>query len=217
LAQAAAPRVLVATPVRLYREGIVRFLDAAVEVVVVGSTTGPAETLAHALELTPDVVLLDMALADSRDTVRALRRTMPRIAVVALALAESEEDVLGCAEVGISAYVPNDSSLEELVVTVRRAARGEAVCPPRIVAGLFRRVAVLSAPDRPARDERAPLTTRERQVLRLVDAGLSNKQIGRELHIELATVKNHVHSILHKLGATSRGEAAARVRVPSVS
>jgi DNA-binding NarL/FixJ family response regulator len=100
------------------------------------------------------------------------------------------------------------------LTAVLRAVKGEAVCPPRIAAGLFRRVAALSSAssDQASLQSEARLTAREAEVLALIDDGLSNKQISRRLYIEVPTVKNHVHSILDKLGARSRGEAAARVR-----
>jgi two-component system, NarL family, nitrate/nitrite response regulator NarL len=164
--------------------------------------------------LLPDVVLLDMALENSWLTARALHEALPRTAIVALAIPESEGHVLGCAEAGICGYVTRDGSLEDLLTTVVRAANGEAFCSPRIAAGLFRRVAALSSagPARAPGSPSARLTGREVEVVGLIDDGLSNKQIARRLCIEVPTVKNHVHSILDKLGASSRGEAAARVR-----
>src|SRR5439155_827652 len=104
-----------------------------------------------------------------------------------------------------------EASIDDLVTVIESVARGEAICSPRVAAGLLRRVAALAAGhggDLP----RAQLTNREREIVRLIDNGLSNKEIARALGIEVATVKNHVHNILEKLQVHRRGEAAARVR-----
>jgi DNA-binding NarL/FixJ family response regulator len=207
----AAIGVFIVTPIKLYRDGIAHYLRGADHVEVLGAAAEGTTTIRLALELAPDVVLLDMALENSRATARALREALPDTRIVALAVPESEGHVLDCVEAGIAGYLARDGSLEELLATVRRAVNGEAVCSPRIAASLFRRIAALASSE-PTPTAAAKLTAREREVVALIDEGLSNKQIGRRLCIELPTVKNHVHSILDKLGAQSRTEAAALAR-----
>ena len=211
------PGVFVVTPIRLYRDGIAHYLRSSGKVDVLGAAEESVTTIRLAVELRPDVILLDMALSDSRETARTLAAVVPAAAIVALAVPDSEGHVIDCAEAGIAGYVPRDGTLEELLASVLRARNGEALCSPKVAGGLFRRVAALAraetepAPEAPGR----ALTAREAEVVALIDDGLSNKQIARELCIELPTVKNHVHSILEKLGASSRGEAAARARRPN--
>jgi two-component system nitrate/nitrite response regulator NarL len=203
------------TPIKLYRDGIAHFLSSSREVTVLGTADEGTDTIRLVRELVPDVVLLDMALEDSRATARAMRASVPQATIVALAVPESEGYVVSCAEAGISAYVPRDGSLDELLGTILRAADGEAVCSPRVAGGLFRRVAALASQREPPPPEERPiarLTAREAEVIALINDGLSNQQIARRLCIEVPTVKNHVHSILDKLGASSRSEAAARAR-----
>jgi two-component system nitrate/nitrite response regulator NarL len=206
--------VFIVTPIKLYRDGIAHFLRASEDVVVLGTAEEGSETVRLVRELLPDVILLDMALEDSHATARAMRATLPHASVVAVAVPETERHVVRCAEAGICAYVPRDASLDELLATVLRAADGEAVCSPRIAGSLFRRIAALASlhdgGTTPAPS--TPLTSRETQVMALIADGLSNQQIADRLCIEIATVKNHVHSILDKLGARSRTEAAARAR-----
>ena len=207
--------LLIVTPIKLYRDGIAHFLGSSNEVCVLGTADESTDTVSLARELVPNVILLDMALDDSRAMARAMRAAVPQAMIVALAIPESEGYVVSCAEAGISAYVPRDGSLDELLSTILRAADGEAVCPPQIAGGLFRRVATLASqrePPPPAVRPVARLTAREAEVMALIDDGLSNQQIARRLCIEVPTVKNHVHSILDKLGASSRSEAAARAR-----
>ena len=210
--------VFIVTPIKLYRDGIAHFLSSSDEVVVLGTAQEGSETVRLVRELLPDVILLDMALEDSHATARAMRATLPQASIVAVAVPESERYVVRCAEAGICAYVPRDASLDELLAAVLRAANGEAVCSPRIAGGLFRRIAALSLQDAcAAAGPSTPLTSRESQVMELIADGLSNQQIAHCLCIEIATVKNHVHSILEKLGARSRTEAAARARKLALS
>jgi two-component system nitrate/nitrite response regulator NarL len=207
--------VLIVTPIKLYRDGIAHFLRSSSHFEVL-ETAGESETtLALASELRPDVVLLDMALDRSRETARALRQLLPEAQIMGLAVPEAEGFVVDCFEAGICGYVPRDGSLEELLDTLMLAVEGKAQCSARVTAALIRRLAARACQD----DERAPaarapipLTAREAEVVSLLEDGLSNKQIARRLFIEVPTVKNHVHSILEKLGARSRGEAAARAR-----
>jgi len=204
-------RVVVVSDVRLYREGLSQLLGRRDTIEVVASAATLEDALAGVSKAQPDIILLDAAMRDGVGTMRALRETAPSVKVVALSVAELEQDVLACAEAGVAAYVTREASIEDLLAALDRAVRGEALCSPRIVATLMRRLAALAVGNHGG-DMSEPLTAREREILRFVDRGLSNKDIARELHIEAATVKNHVHSILEKLKVHRRGEAAARMR-----
>ena len=198
-------RLLVASDVRLYREGIVGILGGAGPCEIVGIAADRPSTLDRATELQPDVALIDQTMAESQQTVRALAGA--GVPVVVFGIRERDEEIIEYAEAGVAGYVTRDSSLEELVEVVESVARGETLLSPRIAALLLRRVKATARPGPAAR-----LTPRETEIVRLIDDGLSNKQIARRLTIELATVKNHVHSILEKLEVKRRAEAAARVR-----
>ena len=114
-------------------------------------------------------------------------------------------------EAGAAGYLTRDASLRDLFAALSSAVRDEVLCSPRIVASLARRLARL-AEQHATRPTPASLTAREAEVVGLLDAGLSNKEIATRLCIELPTVKNHVHHILEKLHVNRRGEAAARLR-----
>jgi two-component system nitrate/nitrite response regulator NarL len=159
----------------------------------------------------PDVVLVDGTAGDSLTAVEAIAAAVPMARTVTLALPEVEELVLAHAEAGVSGYVGSDSSADELVSALGSAVRGEMLCSPRIAGSLLRRVADV-ARERAPSAALARLTRREQEIVRLIDEGLSNKQIAQRLSIELATVKNHVHNILEKLGVARRAEAAAAIR-----
>jgi two-component system, NarL family, nitrate/nitrite response regulator NarL len=200
---------VVAAEIRLYREGIAQVLAAARELDVVGTAAEPGEALRVVLEQEPDVALLDLGAERGLATVRALRREAPRVRLVTLGVDEDDDDVLAWAEAGVSGYVARDASFEDLVETVRAVARGELRCSPRLAGTLLSRVTALAS-DTP--HTAARLTDREREISCLLEAGLTNKEIASRLYIELPTVKNHVHNILRKVGASRRGEAAALLR-----
>jgi DNA-binding NarL/FixJ family response regulator len=162
-------------------------------------------------EVGPDVVLLDPAAAESIALIRQLAALAVGVKVVALASSEAELDVIAYAEAGVSGFVTPEESLADLVATIVRAAHGELVVSPQTAGSLLRRVTSLSA-EHPEASRGEPLTARELEVVRLLDDGLSNQQIAQQLQVELPTVKHHVHHILHKLGAASRGEAVSRLR-----
>jgi two-component system, NarL family, nitrate/nitrite response regulator NarL len=204
-------RVLIVDDLRLYREGLAHALGQRPQIAVVGTSSRRAAALTEIARLQPAVVLLDMAMPESFVMVRELRECAPDVKVVALAVADDDQDVLACAEVGLAGYVPRDGSFEDLVAAVESAARGELLCSPRMAAALFRRLATLADGREPTRGEQQ-LTTRELEILRLIGDRLSNKEIAARLSIEVATVKNHVHNILEKLHVHTRSEAAARLR-----
>jgi two-component system, NarL family, nitrate/nitrite response regulator NarL len=211
-------RVLIVTDIRLYREGLAQILGRAERLEVAGAVARCEEALASIARAAPDVVLVDLGVPDSVATIGAIRIAAPNVVVVALAVAEVEGDVLACAEAGAAGYVPREASVDDLVAVLQSVVRGEAICSPRIAATLFRRVAALSAA-RGSAPSLLGLTVREREILRILDHGFSNKEIAQRLGIEVATVKNHVHNILEKLKVHRRAEAAARIRkaLPSSS
>lgn len=204
-------RVLIVAQVRLYRDGLADTLQRRGAFEVAGSVAAAADALDELRGAGADVVLLDMAAVDGPPAVRLIRSAAPDAHIIGLALLEQEPQVLAVAEAGIASYVARDASLDDLVAAVEGAARGEARCSPAITGSLLRRIAALAAERAPASPE-ASLTSREREVLELVDEGLSNREIARRLVIAPPTVKNHIHNILEKLQVRGRAEAAARVR-----
>jgi len=203
-------RLLIVSDIRLYREGLARVLAANGRLVVVDAVASVEEALALLVHRRADVVLLDAASHEALQGACAIRESFPDATVVAMGVTNAEGDVIACAEAGVAGYVLRDGSVEDLVVAVESAARGELRCSPRMAGALLRRLAGLAG-ERPAPDD-ARLTRRELEIARMIDAGLANKEIATQLHIEVATVKNHVHHLIEKLGVRRRGEAAAKLR-----
>jgi two-component system nitrate/nitrite response regulator NarL len=206
----ATAHVFVLARVRLYREGVAAALADDDRFRVVGAAADGAG-LQQLRESAPDVVLMEAGPADAPALVRTIRAHAPETKVVALGISEEEADVLPLAEAGIAGWVTRDASVDDLREAVASAAAGETLCSPRMAASLLRRLASLAENLRDGNASRS-LTSRQREIVALIDAGLSNKEIARQLSIELPTVKNHVHNILEKLQVSRRGEAAALVR-----
>jgi two-component system, NarL family, nitrate/nitrite response regulator NarL len=207
----AAIRVVMASDNRLYRDALERAFQETGTLHLIGTASDAAETLENVARLTPDVMLLDMAMEDAFAVARQLPRISLRTRIVALGMPEVEAEIIACAEVGIAGYVPRGGSLSDAFETVQAVARGELRCSPRIAGFLFRHIANISH-ERASPMPAVTLTAREAQILRLLQEGLSNKMIARSLGIELPTVKNHVHSLLAKLGVHRRAEAVSLTR-----
>lgn len=160
----------------------------------------------------PDVILLNLSTRDGDALLREVFTLQPDARVIVLGISEDDEaEIVTCAELGVAGYHLLTDSFDDLMLLVRRVSDGESLCSPRISAILLRRLSTLAAKRRPEVKELA-LTSREDQILRLLDLGLSNKQIADQLCIAIHTVKNHVHSVLTKLDVRSRAEAVARYR-----
>jgi DNA-binding NarL/FixJ family response regulator len=203
--------VVVVATTRLYREGLAAVLEASARVRILATASGVRGGVTQIDALRPDVALVDAALSAEPGAMRALvTAAAPAGRVVAFGVGDCDE-VVACAEAGVAGYVEREASVAECVSALDAIARDEVLCPPWMAGALLRRVGALAR----ARGEPPALrrlTSREREVMRLVDAGLSNKEIATRLCIALPTVKNHVHNVLDKLHARGRGEAAAQVR-----
>jgi DNA-binding NarL/FixJ family response regulator len=206
-----AVKVLVASDAPVYREGLERLLREFEQIVFVGAASCAAEAADRVRRIGPDIVLLDMSMEEAFSAARKVAKTSKASRVVALGMPESEAEVIRCAEIGIAGYVTRGGSLSDVVAAIDAVSRGEVHCSPRIAGSLYRRVGALSSHRRTKASPLAGLTTREIQVLRMMRQGLSNKVISRRLGIELSTVKNHVHSVLAKLGVHRRAEAVSFV------
>jgi DNA-binding NarL/FixJ family response regulator len=196
---------------RFYRESLARFLAEGDGITFLGTAATPAEAAGLLAGSETAIVLFDVVRTSDLRAIHLVREVAPGARIVALGLPELESEILACAEEGIVGFVGRDRSLEELVLAIRAAARGDFECSPALSGALLRHVGTLAAAHR-----RAPggvaLTPREDEVGALIERGLSNKEIARSLHIELPTVKNHVHNLLEKLQVSTRGQAAAVYR-----
>jgi two-component system, NarL family, nitrate/nitrite response regulator NarL len=201
--------VCLVADVVLHREGLRRLLEAEDRIRLIGVAATEEDVVIKLGDQRPDVVLVDMSHVRARSLAAALRQAAPDVKLVAILGSEVEEVVIPYAEAGFCGYVQPDASAGELVCILERAADDGFVCSAKVASSLIRHVAMAASRQSPPA---AVLTPRERQIVELLAAGSSNREIGTELVIEVSTVKAHVHSILGKLGVRRRAQAAAFVR-----
>lgn len=190
------------------REGLELVLgNAGIAVVAEAATVTGAVT--EAVRTRPDVVVMDVRLADGSGTVatREIRSRMPDSRILMLTSFDDEEALFASIMAGAAGYVLKRIKAVELVAAIRTVARGESLLDPSVTAHVLDR---LRRSPSLGRDGRlASLTRREEEVLALIAEGLTNREIGARLHLSEKTVKNHVSTILSKLEVARRAEAAA--------
>ncbi|WP_369253702.1 response regulator [Geodermatophilus amargosae] len=210
-----AVRVLVVDDQALFREALVTLLGARPEVEVVGEAADGHQALDRSAALRPDVVLMDlhMPVLDGIGATRRLRVEQPGVRVLALTTFDDDEDVFAALRAGALGYLLKDVSSDRLVEAVLSAARDESVLQPSVAAKVVARFAQLDdGPRERPQPLVVPLSERELDVLRLLADGRSNREIAAALFLAEGTVKNHVTSVLGKLGARDRTQAALRAR-----
>ncbi|HEY8172132.1 MAG TPA: response regulator transcription factor [Dehalococcoidia bacterium] len=195
-------RILIADDHSVVRQGLRMFLALDPELEVVGEAQNGAEALKLALEIKPDVVLMDllMPVMDGITAIGEIRTQLPDTEVIALTSVLEDASVVGAVKAGAIGYLLKDTQSDELCRAIKAAAAGQVQLSPQAAARLMREV---RAPDSPE-----VLTERETDVLRLLARGLANKEIARDLGIGEKTVKTHVSSVLLKLNVRSRTQAA---------
>lgn len=160
----------------------------------------------------PDVILLNVGTADSATLLQLSGDIDPKTKVVVYGLAmDRESEIVAAAEAGVSGLHLQSESFADLLEMVRTAGKGQALCSPEVSAILMKRVYAFAAQSNPDSSTDS-LTARENEILELLDQGLTNQQIATRLSVTLHTVKNHVHSVLKKLGVGSRSEAVTVFR-----
>jgi DNA-binding NarL/FixJ family response regulator len=194
-------RVLVVDDHHLVRAGLITLLGAAADIQVVGEAEDGRRAVEVAAATAPDVVLMDLSMPglDGIAATGLLLAEVPGTRVVALTSFSDRQRVTDVLAAGATGYVLKDARPDDLLAAVRAAADGQVPLDPRVAAAL------LPTREPPPGDR---LSEREKQVLRLVGAGLANKQIARRLGIAESTVKVHTGNIFRRIGVTDRTSAA---------
>jgi DNA-binding NarL/FixJ family response regulator len=213
-------RVLLVDDQTLVRQGIQLLLEIEADIQVVGQAANGREALHRVETLHPDVVLMDVRMPemDGVAATQAISARFPDTGVIILTTFEDDEFVFGGLEAGARGYLLKDISSEEMAQAIRKVAAGEALIQPSItrkVLAEFSRLAAAAEksankPLQPALVE--PLTEREQEVLSALAKGLSNREIAMQLVITEGTVKNHVSSLIAKLGVRDRTQAVLKAQ-----
>jgi two-component system nitrate/nitrite response regulator NarL len=208
-------RILVVDDHTLFRRGLTALLSREAQFQVVGDAADAGEAQRRALALQPDLILLDNHLpgVNGVDALPALREAAPAARVLMLTVSEDEQDLAAALRAGACGYLLKTIEGDVLATAIRRAMRGDSVVAEEMTGKLIAALQASSAPAAapPAAAPAEPgsgLSPREREILRLIARGASNKEIARELGIAETTVKIHVQHLLRKLKLSSRVQAA---------
>jgi two-component system, NarL family, response regulator DevR len=199
-------RVFIVDDHAVVLDGLTELLGSQSGLQVVGSATSATQALARIPAAAPDVAVLDVQLSDGNgvDVCREIRSTLPQTYCLMLTSHDDHDAVMASVLAGASGYVLKEVRTAALVDSIRQVAMGRSLLDPAVIARVMDRVRQTTVPD----DRLSALTPREREVLDLMTDGLTNRQIGERLFLSDKTVKNHVSSILGKLGIERRAQAA---------
>lgn len=204
-------RVLVVDDHALFRKGVVSLIDPREDMEVVGEASNGPEALEMALELVPDLILMDIKMEgwSGLETTRRIKEKMPYVKIVMLTISGDDGDLFQAIKNGAQGYLLKDIDPEELTELLAGVYRGEAPISHQSAARILEEFARLAEHETWSPGSADVLTPREREVLECVAAGATNKEIAQQLFIAENTVKNHLTNILAKLHMRNRVEAAA--------
>jgi len=203
-------RVLVADDQALFRRGLHTVLGTEVDIEIVGEAEDGEEAIAKAIEVVPDIVLMDVRMpkVGGIDAARQIREILPSTKILMLTVSDEEDDLYEAIKAGANGYLLKEISVEEVAGAIFAVMQGQSLISPSMASKLLAEFTSLAR--QAAEKEQLPapvLTTRELEVLKLVARGMSNKEVADQLFIAENTVKNHVRNILEKLHLHSRMEA----------
>jgi DNA-binding NarL/FixJ family response regulator len=202
---------------RLLREALTRILSKKSDTRVVGACGFSAQIVEHIAKAAPDVLLADSSAPalPGLQLIPEVRAAVPGLKVVMIGMDGEREGFLQAVRDGIVGYVLKDASALEVATAIRAVANGEAACPPSLCLALFEYVAAERHYTATFRiRHNLGLTRREQQLVQMIDRGLTNKEIASQLNLSEQTIKNHVHRMLRKLGASDRLAAVELCRMP---
>jgi DNA-binding NarL/FixJ family response regulator len=206
-AQRSWPTALIVSDNRLLRDGIAALLSPATTCSVVGAVqTNDAVQVVR--DVHPDLVLLDAAVFAISGFACSLREAAPLSKVIVFALEAVDHHLLSSAHIGISGFVGRNGSAQDMLLAIEQTSRGQFAASPELTTVLIDGLASAHHLNQPT-PLTSGLTPRQRQIVPLIEQGLSNKEIARLLGLELATIKNHVHSILGRMQLTRRGQVVS--------
>jgi DNA-binding NarL/FixJ family response regulator len=208
-------RILLVDDQTMFRDGMRVLLKSQADFEVVAEASNGEEAISKATQFKPNVILMDlrMPVMDGATATRHLHTNLPECRVIALTTFDEDSVIFDAIRSGAIGYLLKDAPTAKLYEAIRAAAKGESVIQPSVAARLVAQFSRLSdSAPRWAQELVEPLTTREMEVLRLMAAGNTNREISEKLVLSEGTVKNHVTSIFSKLGVTDRTRAVLKAQ-----
>jgi two-component system nitrate/nitrite response regulator NarL len=203
-------RILLVDDHVLFRKGMARLIDSQPDFEVVAEAEDGYQAVQYARRFKPDLILMDIHMpeCDGHEATRLIINEWREAQIVMLTVSDDDQDLFAAIRNGALGYLVKKIEPEELFARLRGVTQGEAPVSRVMASRILREFARIGT-ETPPPDSTRSLTPRERQVLRLVSKGLTNKEIGAQLHIAENTVKNHLRNILEKLHLQNRAQAAA--------
>ena len=204
--------ILVIEDNRLLRDGITAMINEQPDLKVVATIGERNDTVSKILKFKPDVVLIDLGLRtqNSLEVVETVKKKSPDIRIIVMDLLPVQSDILEFVKAGASGFILKNAMVNEFLKTIRSVAAGEKVLPQHMTDSLFSQIVERAVNGTQNIDLKyaVRMTKREKQVIELIADGLSNKEIGKKLHLSPYTVKSHVHNILEKMALHTRVQIA---------
>ena len=203
-------KVLIADDHALFRHGLVMILGQEPDLEVVGEATDGQQAVDRAVELMPDIVLMDVRMPKRSgiEATQKIKELLPHVKILVLTNSDDEADLYDSIKAGASGYLLKEIAPEEMPEAIRSVWQGHSRISPAMASKLLSEFAAMTKREGDRQPLGPPrLTERELEVLRLVAKGLGNREIAKDLYISENTVKNHIRNILEKLQLHSRMEA----------
>jgi two-component system response regulator DegU len=205
-------RLLIIEDNRLLREGITAMINEQSDLKVVASLGTTENILQRIYTLKPQVALLDLGLRNqnSLQIVKSVKKNSSGTKIIVMDLVPLHEDILEFVQAGVSGFLLKDATVDDFLKTIRSVAKGNKVLPPHLTESLFSQIVehAITTTKKSNLIKSVRMTKREKQVIKLIADGLTNKEIAQKLHLSTYTVKSHVHNILEKLALHTRVQIA---------
>lgn len=203
-------RVLIVDDQTMVRSGLAAIVGSDPEIEVAGEGSNGEEALAHVAAQTPDLVLMDlqMPVMNGVQATRRLKRDYPTLPILVLTTYAADEWVLDAVRAGAAGYLLKDTRPAQLIAAIKGTVAGETFLDPAIAGKVLRQAAHAQNNNPQPTKLIEELNPRELDVLALVVRGMSNREIGEQLHLATGTVRNHISEIMGKLGVSDRTQAA---------
>ena len=206
-------RLLLIEDNRLLREGMTQMIRKQPDLDIVAASENFKSVEPAAQKLNPHVVLLDQCLRDQNSlrAVEEIKKIIPQAKVIVMGLIPVRADIVAFVKAGASGFILKEASLRDFLKTIRSVVEGAKVLPPQLTGSLFSQIVEDAARNGKVVPADVRITRRQREIIDLIDKGLTNKEIAQRLHLAVHTVKSHVHNLLEKLALHSRLDVASLV------